>query len=345
MFDENSPLSHEEFESGIDRNDWRLKATYEMKNLDPRILEHRDDYHEFLYIFALKQWGYIPNTDNAFETEDPHRTYVVNSNGFRGAEEFNSQVDFIATGCSQTFGLGVPQEATWGATLADKLNMSHATIALSGWSVQEMVDSIMFHIHKHGKPKVIAALLPDFGRTIMLEKSDAFVSEAPEPIWGEVGIHVKGFHYHGDSELPRISKRPHCNHDVLPPEFYTHIAAQSWAHFIEYCRVADIQLIWTSWDTSVLEQYSLASAISKIKDVRFEEAIIDLSGFFKTKFHIYDKQHLDLLDKLNCHSELENMWPECFREGTDIFKHYGTHAHAHIAEEFYDKYLLDKKNA
>ena len=337
MFDMDSPFSYEDYMNGIDHDDSRLEATYGMNCLDPRLFKHREFYEQFLYLFALKSWN-IDDINQDYGCHDPYRTYIQNSNGLRGDKEFNSQVDLIAIGCSQTFGLGVPQEATWAATLADKLNMSHATIAAPGWSVQEMVDSTMVHIRKYGKPKLIAALLPDFGRTIMVEKSDAFVSEKPISTKGDLEFHVKGFHYDGANEIARLSKRPHASEEILPPEFYTHIAGQAWVHFIEYCRVADIQLIWTSWDTSVLEQYSLASAFSKHEKVNSQETILDLSGFFRTKFHLYRRQHLDVLDQLDCHSELESMWPECFREGTDLCKHYGTHAHAHIAEEFYDKY-------
>jgi hypothetical protein len=260
--------------------------------------------------------------------------------GFRGSEEFSSAVDLIAIGCSQTYGLGVDQKATWAVNMATSLGMSHVTLAAPGWSVQEMVSSTMAYIAKFGKPKVIAALLPDFGRTMFVEHEKLFLSEPSSPKTNtHLDIVVRGFHYDGGYSRAKMSKAPHLAIDVVPREGAVYMAAQAWASFIEYCRVGGIDLVWTSWDKHNLDVYSMLKELSEDSRCNREDVLVDTTGLTTHPYVTYAKAHITELKKLNCHQDVKESWPDSFDVGTDACEHYGAHAHAHIGELLTNKYL------
>ena len=303
---------------------------------------------EALKIFGTRTF-YTGDANTPLSCYDPQRVVVQNSMGYRGAEEFDSQVDMIATGCSQTFGLGIDEENMWSKRMSDSLDMSVATIAAPGWSVQEMVASVMHHIRRHGKPKVIAALLPDFGRTVAVQHEHIMTSETgevedqEEQFESPLRVKVQGFHYDGSNAHPKISKRPHVANDVIPTEWPIFIAAQAWAAFIEYCHVADITLVWTSWDKPVLDSYSLLREMADSPIANREDIVIDTSGLVDHEHYINftagsGPGPVLSLTKLACHRELKDRWPDTFDVGSDRCYHYGVHAHAHIAEMLTDKY-------
>jgi hypothetical protein len=323
----------------IDPTDPRVEVVEHMNMLDSRLFTDSDLARESLNIFSTRIY-HTGDTNEDTNCFDPARSYVQNSMGFRGASEFESGVDLIATGCSQTYGLGVDEDATWATSMANALGMTHVTLAAPGWSVQEMTSSVMAYIHKFGKPKVIAALLPDFGRTIFIEHENILISEHGSIKGNDhIDIRVRGFHYDGGYSRARISKAPHVSLDVLPTEAAVYLAAQAWASFIEYCRVGDIKLVWTSWDKHNLDVYSMLQELSEDPGCNRQDVIIDTSGMVWHPYVTYAKAHIEELKKLTCHQEIKDKWPDSFDVGTDACEHYGAHAHAHIGELLTSKYL------
>lgn len=322
----------------IDETDPRLVSVKHLDLVDPVLFTSPDLQPQSVFMFGthIHRNSYV-NEESA-QCFDPSREYSQNSFGYRGKEEFDSRVELIALGCSQTFGLGVDEDAMWSKAMAKSLNMSQATLAAPGWSVQEMVSSAMAFIDKYGKPKVIAALLPDFGRIMGIEHKKVILSESKDSKPEEyLDIQVKGFHHYGHHSRVKISKSPHLFTDVLPTEWAVYTAAQAWAFFIQYCKVAEISLVWTSWDQTILDMYSMVPEISK--HPRYENVVIDTSGFVPHNISIFDEYCIKNLKDIDCHKELKDRWPDSFDFGTDSCKHYGAHAHAHIAEMLSKKYL------
>ena len=66
--------------------------------------------------------SYRNHKDNSVETIDEVNTYEINSIGCRGEVDENSEI--IASGCSITFGLGVPEDGRWTNFLSKKINKS-----------------------------------------------------------------------------------------------------------------------------------------------------------------------------------------------------------------------------
>jgi len=321
----------------IDPKDSRLEVVEHMNILDSRLFTDPDLARESLSIFSTRIY-HTGDTNEDTNCFDPARSYVQNSMGFRGSSEFQSRVDLIATGCSQTYGLGVDQEATWAVSMSNLLGMTHVTLAAPGWSIQEMTSSVMAYIHKFGKPKVIAALLPDFGRTMFIEHKNILTSEHGAPNDNEhLDIRVRGFHYDGGYSRAKISKAPHVSVDVIPNEAAVYMAAQAWASFIEYCRVGDIKLVWTSWDRHNLDVYSMLKELSEDPTCNRQDVIIDTTGLISHPYVTYERAHIKELKKLTCHQDIKDKWPDSFDVGTDACEHYGAHAHAHIAELLVEK--------
>jgi len=327
-------------ESVINSKDPRLVSVEHLNLVNTELFTNPDLQMQALNMFGTRTYYISEINKENMRCFDPARSYSQNFLGYRGAKEFDSRVDLIATGCSQTFGLGIDEDAMWSKRMAQGLKMSYATIASPGWSVQEMVSSVMAYIRKYGKPKVIAALLPDFGRIMSVEHSQMFLPEStPVKQKDLLNIKVRGFHHDGSHFQPKLSKTPHSFMDVFPTEAAIYIAAQTWASFIEYCRVAEIALVWTSWEQSILDMYSMLSELVADPSCNPQGVIIDTTGFVSHNISIFDEYSITNLKDAGCHQELKKLWPDSFDFGTDSCKHYGAHAHAHIAEMLAKKYL------
>lgn len=286
---------------------------------------------EFLGMIGIREFY----TEKIDPNGDPTRVYVSNSMGYRGDKEFDSRVDLITTGCSQTWGQGIPEEAMWANILASNLELSHANIAAPGWSVQQIVSSTMSYIQKHGKPKLIVALLPDFGRALVMQLSKVLVLDNPLHV---PEMSVGKIQFSGeDSDKPKLSKAPHRGKDVIPTEEPVFRAAQTWAAFMEYCKIGGIELVWTSWDIHVLAMYSLAADICKDDAINFQKIYVDTSNLVMHNLFVRDRMHIDALSGLGCHKDLYAKYPDCFDEGTDTGIHYGAHTNAHLADIFESK--------
>lgn len=262
------------------------------------------------------------------DSGDPDTKLDLNSKFFRSPEF--EQVQLLVAGCSQTFGAGVDNELIWPYLLSKKLNYSYANIAVPGLSVQGIVGSVVSYIQQYGKPKVLAINLPGYGRMALALKplyntiSDAgrFSKEERKFSPDQVGIaHVNfGYREIEGKDIPLISKRPHVIDEIMPYEVPLHQSMFALSMLIEYCKAADIKLIFTTWHGAMNELIE-----RKISDPRTR---IDLSGYCKVPTNLRDSE---------CHLELKSKHEEIWDEGRDHGHHMGVHAHIHVAEAFANK--------
>lgn len=86
-------------------------------------------------------------------------TYTYNSHGFR-CDEFDPNADaFVALGCSFTEGVGLPQEQTWPAILAQQLGTSYWNLGVGGGSA-DMCFRLANHYLAWLRPKFVVLLCP-----------------------------------------------------------------------------------------------------------------------------------------------------------------------------------------
>ena len=317
---------------------------YDVGLLDPRLLDGNSI--DFTKNILMGMFGFYslfsgPSTDWITEV-DPHNSYRLNSYGYRDAE-YTGPVDIIAAGCSQTFGQGVPEQWRWSNLLGEKLNMSVATVALPGWSAMGAINGVMSYILNYGKPKIVALYLPDFFRfdyvrnpRILFDDVDVDVSEREDPEYRiDIGhsMHVK--------KLPRISKRPHRTEHVINPESTVFFNGQILKFFLEYCKEADIEVVWSSWDGAVKELVDYIKNIKFNAETEKPRGIIDFSGYVDIDYAHDGKDTLDEYSLKNCHQkekqELDPSVQRYYDYASDRDMHVGIHVHLHIADAFYER--------
>ena len=310
----------------------------------------KENTAEFLRIsdevFSAPEGGIFNFTEHKIHTfespvpgkpwqNDDRNEYTVNSYGLR-SPEFDGQVDLIVAGCSQTYGMGVPDDQVWGRQLADKLGLSYVNLAAPGWSAQTILSSVLAYIEEFGKPKVLAVLLPDFARMLMPLRFDVNRFNTGKEKLRNVGsVHLESINFSShnakdvDGPRDRYIKKPYDLYEVLPFEVPFFFSAQAVAYLISYCKAAGIELVWSSWNARILKFY---------KDLSLEGySRLDMSGFMDRD--IPDQDEME--DAWSCHPELAEKYGDNFYRAMGNDSHMGIHEHTHLAEEFYSfiKYL------
>jgi hypothetical protein len=273
------------------------------------------------------------------EKNDPLNEYVWNSSGYRD-KEFVGPVDILAAGCSQTVGQGVPVEARWSNQLAKKLEMTVATTAIAGWSAQTAINAVMHYITTYGKPKVVALLLPDFFRYDLLLNTEIFQSN-----WitnkNVNSITRRTIEKTGSArDIAKFIKRPYKSKETIPSEFSYFVNGQILRFFIEYCKEAKIELVWSTWDRSSHEFIDYVSKVKIDGNMESRGPRLDLSNYVNIEyFHNHNREQdwSMKLKELSCHQDLKKKYEIYFDEATDSDRHMGVHLHAHIADKFYKK--------
>lgn len=302
------------------------------------------------------------------DNHEQYNDYTLNNYNYRGPD-FRPNIDIITAGCSQTFGIGVPDNGPWPVHVADILNASYVNVSMPGASIEWIIDSIYRYIDTFGKPKRgIIVFFPDLLRHDLVINSD--INEATKT---NIGDFIPQY-YSDDDKLRLISyspmgypapayiKRPYPIEQTLVLEESVKSAILKIKDFERFCKHADIKLIWSSWADSLVwlmgeigEGYTfdnyirivnLADWKSHIHPIEKTEE--DPEGIADYKLdHLNYASETGCLDEMaldgrcicfsNCHFDRLNEFPESFHEGTDRIgegnSHYGVHKHIHIAED------------
>lgn len=261
--------------------------------------------------------------------DDSDTKYELNSLGFR-SPEFTENVDIVAVGCSQTVGLGVDSDKMWPKILSSKTEMSYVNLGVVGSSVAGMCELTMAYIRDYGNPKIICALLPGLYRMILPLRKDVndyvYNKSEEELEIKNVNLAFASEGVLSEKTYPSYSKKPHSVNDVLSYEVALHQSMMALNYLIEYCKVAKIQLVLSSWEVGTTKFL--------LDKVRNNKSKLDLSSFdplseFDTFFYSPEN--------ITCHSEIRG---DTRNSGRDSSKHMGDHQHMHIAELFASKINL-----
>ena len=234
---------------------------------DPVIIRRRDHvielggrFKEAIFEKKVKKYYFHEKVSYGFkEALDEENEYITNSYGYRGPE-FKSDLDILAIGCSQTYGIGVPEEGTWPAFLAKKTGMSYANLSAPGASIEWLVHSTFSYVHEFGPPKIIAALFPDFFRMEIVMNSDINQSRTVSMRdWNAQGIDpsfAKGVitSSYIDPDLKwraKLSKRPFPIEDTVPAEEPIFRSFKLIMMLERYCEALGIELLWSGWSDDV----------------------------------------------------------------------------------------------
>jgi len=114
---------------------------------------------------------------NSFVAEDKRISYISNSFGHR-SEEFKvldkDKTNILFSGCSQTFGVGLPIEETWPAIVYKWMKENnkesefgpYQALSFTGGSIEKIVQNIFKYCHTFGNPDIIYFLAPDIDRQV-----------------------------------------------------------------------------------------------------------------------------------------------------------------------------------
>lgn len=273
---------------------------------------------------------------------DKTNLYKLNSLGYR-SPEFDGSADILYAGCSNTFGMGVPEDAIWGSVLAKKLGSSYVNLSKQGASTEWIVKNIFSYINTYGHPKEIYCLFPDLFRVLLPTDKRILTSQAAGPFkdGDNPNTIIEAQLYGGGVSglIPEYSRLPHDVRDVLPVNFSIYLYAQSILMLSTYCKSHGIKFIWSTWNIPTSDMFV------ELKQ-KFPE---EYSGFIELDSKKWDnsrsfKNKWDTFEDPDCHLDLEKTYGLNFYRGTDDVHgvdhvHTGAHKHAHWAESFLDARL------
>lgn len=270
------------------------------------------------------------------QKSDPINTYTV-KNGFRITEPINSP-DILAVGCSQTWGVGVPDHALWPAVLANKTSKSYFNLGVPGVSIMHLVLLAINYIEKYGNPEYVVALWPDIRRIFI--PIDAEVNSVSIDTWSEdIGenpridiqdVHFPHNRFGSNDYIAKFSKKPHVIHEVISYSIPFVYSIHYLRFFEEYCKLKNIKLISSTWDgeTAVL-----------VKE-------LGLDSFYFLDWLHYDKAPNHEIYISDCHPSMEDVYGMNWFRGADHtdenMGHIGIHEHLDYAEMF-ERVIRDGK--
>lgn len=271
-----------------------------------------------------------------------NQKYKINKLGYRG-DDFNEHPsDILAAGCSQTWGLGCPDEYIWPSILSKDVNKSINNIGYFGKSVPAIVQMIFTYFKEIGNPKYVFVCFPDLYR---------FQFPIVDNFW-ESNKNIRTNSLIAESHLgeskyiknkPKYSKAPYLIEDMIT---YDYCIWQSIIHIQmleQYCASSGIVLSYGFWDSEATLLFN------KISNNTFYKNYISLEGDKWTpKYELKESQYYTKNNiTIECHNDLINKDNEYFWHlGLDRYKknfipHIGTHRHIHIAEIFKKKVIDD----
>ena len=218
---------------------------------------------EYDFIFSDapgKSTSWRNKNDTAETLYDPELTYKLNNYTYR-SDDFNinqNQNDIVYSGCSFTFGVGVPYQSTWAYMLNESLKQNNFyNLAVSGGSFESIIFDIYAYIKKFGKPKAFIVLFPPPIRIMFMQK-DKNIRIIPFRV-----IHMK------DEDEKKFFKenKDSFNYDLWVIKFYHMITALEL-----YLESIGVEFIWGCWDLYVNKIFSKTSGLKNFINIDGDDA-------------------------------------------------------------------------
>jgi hypothetical protein len=279
-----------------------------------------------------------------FGIVDDNNTYSINSLGLRGNVYENSEI--VASGCSVTFGVGVPELGRWTNILEEKINKDILNLGNTGASVQTICINLIEYCMNNRMPKEIFCLMPDFFRNMVVVDKEFYESRVKTD--GMAITDELGYLFCGPNVIITkdyismyVEDKKYIEDSVSPHQLI--LNSINYIYILEsFCLTNNIKLNWTTWD---LPTATILQELSKNKDFKLKNFLPlwnpdEILGF---------KSYTNLKCDLSHESEFRTnqSWPK----GSDYLilngkkkrerYHPGIHFQYHVADFFYDLY---KKN-
>jgi len=289
---------------------------------------------------------------------DNKNSYDLNSHGYRGPE-FSSGVELLTAGCSQTFGVGVPEDGTWPHLMAKQSGMSYANLSYPSVSIEWIVNSLYRYFDEFGHPKNLVCYFPDLFRSdeiinsLINSTSERSILEFPNyrsDKDGKKGIILSCNLSVNLDNRAKLSKRPYSVENTTPPESPVAKSIANIRNLERYCKTAGIKLVWSGWSDDVNKlMHSSGHELQFSNYLRIQSSNIWKSSYGDRVFYSktnpdqikdYILEHKNTnnesIDKYGCtdemsrsgncvcytlcHHELESKFVDSFHMGTDRYK-------------------------
>ena len=302
---------------------------------------------------------YLWEPDDIQKKYDVYNMYTLNSHNCRGPEFF-SGVDFITAGCSQTFGIGVPDDGVWPEFISKELNATYINLSMLGAGMEWITDSIFRYINTYGKPnRGIIVLVPDYYRLDILVDNELNscsrhgITDYVPQYYDESNLDFRLVTCHLDNSYPTsYIKKPFSIDNTVLEEEAIRRSIKAIKDLEIFCEQSGIPLIWSTWHEGLERLVDSLPEDFKFKNYTSTNTVRWKSNTSEIVPSATDEEGIAdfILDKYDqpiyCHFELEPKYGLAFHKGTDRFKfekrdqsHMGVHEHIHVADAFIEKIL------
>jgi len=277
-------------------------------------------------------------------TVDELNTYEINSLGLRGTIDMNS--DVLASGCSITFGIGVPEEGRWTDILSNKMNKSVTNLGNPGASVATICNHIIHYCMNNKMPKEIFCLMPDFVRSMVVVDKEFYKSGVKREDVGKED-YLELMFCNPTIKIDRDTvymetKNKRNIEDAISPHQLILNAVNSIYTLESFCLSNNIKLYWTTWNRA---SSMIMRQLLMLEDFKLKNFV----PFYPTNA----KDQLDEFIDDTCNSDHNSEFKDhlCWPAASDYsiidykkqphMHHPGIHFQYHIADFFYNLYNKD----
>jgi hypothetical protein len=211
---------------------------------------HPDEREEDGYIYT--QWASHQERDNG----GPYFEYRYNRDGFRSQhfENFNpADLNIVYSGCSWTYGDGLPDEYVWRSVLENKIkekfpdrNVQGYNVGTGGASIHLIFKNVMSFIRKNDDIDYLFILFPGFDRQLVFDPSGDYFDGYAKTVFMS-------------PDEPNFEK-PFVKNFVLSyvHEEHMYMYLPMIRAIEDICKLKGIKLFWSSWipsDKKIYEKY------------------------------------------------------------------------------------------
>lgn len=167
---------------------------------------------------------------------DPLISYRINNYGYRSDDMTveDCSNNFLFSGCSNTFGIGLPLESIWAHQINEELGgEKFINIGMNSGSHKTIVYDIYAYIRNFGKPKGIFILFPNMERQVGFSKDE------------DPNIFVLVYRNPRDREDMKKIKEAIQDETALFEFYHTVMMLEDFLEELE------IPLVWTTWDEAL----------------------------------------------------------------------------------------------
>jgi hypothetical protein len=168
-----------------------------------------------------------------YNNNEPSISYRINNYGYRSDDitKEHSESNFLYSGCSNTFGVGLPLESIWAHQINSLLSgEKFINLGINGGSYKTMVYDVFKYIKNFGKPKGVFLLFPN------LERHIEFINTKDD----EVNI-VLRMHQKTNLNIPEV-----ISEKTNMFEFYNTVKMLE-----DYLFELEIPLVWATWHSDL----------------------------------------------------------------------------------------------